>query len=254
MDDQKVGSALRALRQRRRLRQADVGARAGVSQATVSRIERGHLGTFSIAAVRAVAAALDARIDLTPRWRGGELDRLLDARHAAVVGAVSRQVIAAGWVANPEVSFSIYGERGSIDLLAWHAPSRTILLIEAKTEIVDLQDTLRSVDRKRRLAPRIAAERGWRAGALVGVWVVLPDGRTNRRRLAAHRTLLRSAFPADGRMLGAWLRKPIGGMAALTFLPAMHSQSAKRQLRAVTRVSRPHLGRHEHRSGPTSDK
>lgn len=48
----------------------------------------------------------------------------------------------------PEVSFSIYGERGVIDLLAWHGPSRTLLVIELKTEVVDAAEMLGVLDRK----------------------------------------------------------------------------------------------------------
>ena len=32
------------------------------------------------------------------------------------------------WIVEPEVSFSIYGERGVIDILAWHPTSRILLL------------------------------------------------------------------------------------------------------------------------------
>ena len=37
-----------------------------------------------------------------------------------------------GWQTRSEVSYSVYGERGSIDVLAWHAPSRTLLVVEVK--------------------------------------------------------------------------------------------------------------------------
>ena len=36
------------------------------------------------------------------------------------------------------------------------------------------------VDRKRRLAPKVAAELGWQAGS-VSAWVIVASGRTNRR-------------------------------------------------------------------------
>ena len=236
MDDQRVGSVLRALRRRRQWRQADVAARAGVSQATISRVERGHVDGFSLRCLRAVAAVLDARLDLAPRWRGGELERLLDARHSALAGFVAEQLKAAGWNAAPEASYSIYGERGSVDLLAWHRPSHSLLVVEVKTQIVDLQDLLGSVDRKRRLAPAIAAERGWRGASRTSVWVVLSDTRTNRRRLAAHRALLRAAFPADGRTIAAWLRVPANAMAALSFMPEMRPQHGRPDLRGSSRV------------------
>jgi ribosome-binding protein aMBF1 (putative translation factor) len=42
MDDQRFGSAVRAVRQRRGWRQADLAEAARVSMATISRVERGH--------------------------------------------------------------------------------------------------------------------------------------------------------------------------------------------------------------------
>ncbi len=50
----------------------------------------------------------------------------------------------------------------SIDILAWHAASRSLLVIELKTELVDVQETVGTLDRKRRLAAQVAAERGWK--------------------------------------------------------------------------------------------
>lgn len=212
----RVGAALRAVRVRRGWRQRDVADRAGVSHALVSLLERGHVGRTSLDSVRRVAAVLDVRVDVVARWRGGELDRLLNARHSGLADAVTALLTGLGWAVAPEVSFAVYGERGFIDLLAWHAPSRTLLVIEIKTEIVDVQELIGVLDRKTRLAARIARERGW-AAAAVATWVVIADSPTNRRRVAAHGALLRAAFPADGRLMRAWLRKPGKRVAALSF-------------------------------------
>ena len=51
------------------------------------------------------------------RWHGEELDRLLDEAHARLVDEVVRRSTVLGWVVAVEVSFSRYGERGSIDVL-----------------------------------------------------------------------------------------------------------------------------------------
>ena len=64
MDDLRVGAAFRAVRVRRRWRQSDVAARAGVSRAFVSLLERGHLDRVSLATLRQVARTLDIRVDL----------------------------------------------------------------------------------------------------------------------------------------------------------------------------------------------
>ncbi|MGI8534027.1 MAG: helix-turn-helix domain-containing protein, partial [Candidatus Limnocylindrales bacterium] len=73
MLDQTVGAAIRAVRLRLGLRQSDVAARAGVARSVVSEVERGHLDDQKLAVVRRVAAALDVRVDMVARWRGGEL-------------------------------------------------------------------------------------------------------------------------------------------------------------------------------------
>src|SRR5205823_6593058 len=36
-------------------------------------------------------------------------------------------------------------------------------------------------------------------------------------RVTAHEVLLRSAYPADGRRMRAWLRNPVGAIAGLSF-------------------------------------
>ena len=162
MTDQRVGAIVRFLRVRLRWRQIDLARRAGVSQSVVSRVERGHLGTLALDTIRRVLAALDARSDVVVRWRGGDLDRMLATAHSALHEEVAGRLLGlAGWQVAPEVSFGIWGERGVIDILAWHQPTRSLLVIELKTELVDFNELLGTLDRKVRLAREIAADRGW---------------------------------------------------------------------------------------------
>jgi transcriptional regulator with XRE-family HTH domain len=227
MEDIRVGAAFRAVRTRRRWRQQDVAERAGVSRAFVSLAERGHLDRVSLRTIRRIAAVLDIRIDVVARWRGGELDRLLSGRHSALAESVAATFIKLpGWSVAPEVSFSIYGERGIIDLLAFHEPSGTLLVIELKTAIVDVNELVGNVDRKRRLAARIAAERGWRATS-VSSWIIVAAGTTNRRRVTAHRTMLRAAYPHGGRAMHAWIRRPVGRVAGLSMWSSVDARSAR---------------------------
>jgi hypothetical protein len=90
-------------------------------------------------------------------------------------------------------------------------------VIELKTEIVDVQALIGSVDRYARLAKRIAAERGWNAHH-VSCWVIVSDATRSRRRVANHGAVLGAAFPADGRAMRRWLRQPSQGIRALSFL------------------------------------
>ena len=160
---------------------------------------------------------------------------MLASGHAAMHEAAAAQLGSAGWTVSSEVTFSIYGERGAIDVLAWHPQTRSLLVVELKTTIIDVQELLAAVDRYRRLAPRIARERGWDAVA-VSVWVALRDRRTNRSRLAAHAAVLRNALPADGRSIHAWLRHPSGSIAGLSFLPNSSHESPMAVLAGRQRV------------------
>ena len=49
------------------------------------------------------------------------------------------------------MSFSIFGERGVIDVAAWNAEHRALLVIELKTDIVDVNELVGTFDRKVRL-------------------------------------------------------------------------------------------------------
>ncbi len=234
-----MGTALRALRIRRGWRQVDLAARALVSPSFVSRLEHGNIAAARVRALRRVADALGARIEVLLRWQGADLDRLVNARHSAMHELVARTfAVTPGWEVAPEVSFSIYGERGVIDVVAWHAARRVLLVVELKTEIVDVQDLVGSVDRKRRLARRAVAERGWKPET-VSTWVAVAESRTNRRRLEAHRAMLRNAFPTDGRAVASWIRDPSRPLAALSFLSDVQGGRRRSGLATPKRVRPP---------------
>jgi transcriptional regulator with XRE-family HTH domain len=236
--DRRVGAAFRAVRIRRGWRQEDVARRANVSPSLISRIERGDIGRVSLDHLERVGSVLEMRVQVVARWRGGDLDRLVNARHAALLETVARELVALGWVFVPAVSFSLWGERGMIDILAWHPATRSLLVIELKTEIVDVEETLGTLDRKRRLAAEIASERGWRA-ANVSVWLAVAEGTANRSRVASFVTMLRAALPVGGVVVRRWLREPVGTVAALSFVRNSHPGTAKQSLSAGKRVRVP---------------
>ena len=223
MNDLTVGRVIRLLRHRHRWRQQDLADKAGVSQGMISLLERGQVDRAALRTVRAVLEALDASAWLDVRWRGGIVERLLDERHAALVGAVATALTRWKWEVVPEVSYSVFGERGSIDLVAWHASSRTLLVIEVKTELASVEATLRKHDEKVRLGPRVVAERfGWRP-ATVGRLVVLPSDRTQRRHVQRHAAVLDRALSVRGHAVRAWLRDPRGPLAGLWFVSATNT-------------------------------
>ena len=236
MTDQRVGAALRATRIKRGWRQVDLARKARVSASIVSLLERGHLASVSVAAFRRVTAALEVRAEVSIWLPHGELDRLTKAGHAALHEALARYLQQMpGWLHAPEVSFAVFGERGVIDILAYHQPSGSLLVIELKTELVSLEDVLMTMDVRLRHAATIARERGWEPRT-VNAWVVMAESRTNRRRVAAHSAALRSAFPSNGHAVRSWMLRPAGTMRALSFWTDSQVAAARRAVGAPRRV------------------
>lgn len=218
VDSIRIGHACRALRIRRRWRQQDLAEAVGLSRQLVAKVESGRIDALQIGTLRAIVEGLGGSLDLSIRWHGEGLDRLLDAAHAGLVESVLDRLAHAGWETVVEASYAIRGERGSIDILALHRPTATVLVVEVKSVVPDSQATIHAIDRKVRLAPEIARERGWPC-RLVGRLLLVGESTTARRRVELLDVTYRTAFPARGRAIVPWLRWPSGSMAGLLFLP-----------------------------------
>ena len=240
MDDARIGRSLRALRQRRGLRQSEVAVAAGVSQSTISDVERGRVACLPIATIRRIFGAVDAGFEGTVQWRGAGLDRLLDARHAALVAASVRRLGNLGWEARVETTYSIFGERGSIDVLGALPAVRAVLVEEVKSELGSLEETIRKLDEKVRLVrERIAeTEFGWRP-SVVGRLLVLPDSTMARNRVVLLDPVLRVAFPDRGSTVRAWLRAPSGGLSGVLFQADIATGDVKQHRQGVQRIRGP---------------
>jgi hypothetical protein len=231
---------------------------AGASTSTISRLEHGDFDRISLRALRKVAAKLEVGLELVPRSSGGDLERLVNARHAALGESVSAWItLQPGWIVATEVSFSIFGERGIIDLLVWHEASCSVVVIELKTAIVDVDELIGTLDRKRRLAATVAGERGWKPKSF-SAWLIVGDSRTNRRRVAEHRVLLTSSLPSDGRSLPSlFLHPERASQSGIAFWSNSPGQRIGHAFAARQRVTRPRPvvgtnkpGSHERRAAP----
>ena len=213
-----------------------------MSRELVSRLERGRVLGIPLGTLERVAATLGATLDVTLRWQGADLDRLLDATHARLVELVAGFLDSTGWDARTEVSFNHFGDRGRVDVLAFHRASRSLLIVEAKTEIGDLQDLAGRLDVKTRLAPIIASSVGWPRPFRVIPVIVIRDSRRSRSVVNEHpRTFAR--FTIRGRQAVAWARR-VGtdtptGLLWFVSVPDSHGATAKRAGRVRTIQSPP---------------
>jgi transcriptional regulator with XRE-family HTH domain len=225
------------LRHRRGWRQADLAARAGVSAGAIGLIERGRLERVSLRIVRRVASAVELRLGWDVGSRAVDLARLADADHARCADHIMRRLGSLGWLTRAEVSFNEYGDRGRIDVLAFHPPTATLLVVEIKTLIVDAQDLLGGLDVKRRVGPRVARSLGWPATLAIATLVVL-NTTTNRRRVGQHPHLF-GRFAVRGRAASAWLRRPgpvDGGLLIMLNLPNRKHRDVRRAGRQRVRL------------------
>ena len=213
-----VGRLFRMVRIRRGLRQQDVAAKSQLDRSSIARIEGGEVERFHVASLRRHAAALGFRLEIALTGRGGEASHLLDEEHAAIVEYVAGQLTGHSWTVEAEASYSEFGERGRVDILAHHAGSGELLVVEVKTELVDLQQLFGSLNVKARLARRIAADR-FEPVRSVSVMVAVADTTAARAVVGAHETLFHP-YALRGQAVTAWLEHPKAGTRLLWFVSA----------------------------------
>jgi transcriptional regulator with XRE-family HTH domain len=238
MNPSKMGRSLRAIRRSRGLRQVDVATRAGVSQALVSSIERGRCATVAVGTLERVVTAVGADLECMVRYNGAEFDRLLDEAHAATTIAALARLRTAGWIALTEVTFNHYGDRGSVDILAMHAATRTALVVEVKSEIASAEEMLRRLDVKARLGSRLAIERFGERPVRVARLLVVRDSTVNRVRVARLELILAPALPLRSAELRRWLASPGPAIGGLLFLHAARDTNGGAAMRGARRVRR----------------
>jgi transcriptional regulator with XRE-family HTH domain len=206
---------MRAVRLHRRETQVSVARKAGLSQSVYSRAENGHLAGMTVGSLDRIAAALGASISIELRYLGGLGDRLVDAAHAALVEFVVDHLRRHDWSVELEFSFSVYGERGAVDVLAWHAGTRTLLIVEVKSRFTDLQAMFMSMARKLRLVPDLARSRlGWDARHVARV-VVAYGTAENRTIFERHRSTFAATLPARAAEIRRWICAPDAPIAGI---------------------------------------
>lgn len=162
----------------------------------------------SLEVIIRLARALGLELDLTlrsPVIVGDRRQR--DAVHARCSGYVDRRLLGAGWETAREVAIVDGRWRGWIDLLAFDPRTGTLLVIEIKTTIDDLGALERQVGWYKRVARRVALDRGWRPRRILS-WLLVLSSEQNELAITRSRDVFDRAFAVDVPSMQALLDDP----------------------------------------------
>ena len=185
--------------------QRELGARSGVPQSEISRIERALRHDLRLNSVDRLFTSMGVRYRLTVEPPTIE-PRQVDLVHARCSAYVGRRLLAAGWLVAREVEVGDGRSRGWIDLLAFDPATGWMLVIEVKTELRDAGQIERTMNWYQREAWAAARRLGWRPRRVAGALLVLMSA-ANDRFLAVNRPLVAAAFPARARAFSAVVRR-----------------------------------------------
>ena len=172
-----------------------------------------------MARVQAAFAAVGGRARFTAWWNGAAADALLDEAHASIAERALRVFQRRGWRTLAEVTFSEYGERGSIDVFASYEQTRAVAVCEVKASFGSLEETNRMLDVKVRLAVQKLAKSNFGFQPRhVARLLIVPNESTIRRTVARHAATMDSIYPTRSRDVRAWLRQPSRSISGIWFV------------------------------------
>ena len=179
--------------------QSELAIAAGVSRSLVAGIETGRVNA-TLDAVMRIGDALGLDLEVV-----GRRPVVVDPRPSGVVHGrcsayVGRRLGRQGWSVRREVEITHGRWHGWIDILAFHPGSRTLVIIEIKTQIEDLGAVERQLGWYERAALDVAAAIGWRPTAVVS-WLLLLQSDEVEAALRRERDLLRVGFAHRARQM-----------------------------------------------------
>ena len=234
----RFGLGIRALRRRRRWTQAEARrGRPHVSRSVIAR-DRARSCPTEWRCVRSSESrrpwARRSRSSSSGRARVSIVSWTRAMRTSS--SAWSDCWSADGWRQRPRSLFNIAGERGSIDVLAFHRATGALLVIEVKSVVPDLQATLHGLDRKSRVAPDVAEARGSDRYRFRRV-LVLPNDRTSGADRDAQ-VDLRRRLPGANTSIRRWCWRPIGVVAGSCSCQMAARRSRRHRVRSATSIRR----------------
>jgi transcriptional regulator with XRE-family HTH domain len=192
----RLGRGVREARKRRRLTQKQLGAKVGMSQASVSRAERGFGGGLTLDAWQRIALALG--IQLTVSLQRDPRHEPTDAGHLGIQELVLRLGKQSGYPRLVELHSRSAESWRSIDVALAADARKRLLVVECWNTFGDVGASIRSSNRKRAEAEEYAAGRWGSAGRAALVWVVRATA-SNRALVARYPELFAAAFPGSSR-------------------------------------------------------
>ncbi len=191
------GGKVRQARRRRRWTQRRLGELTGVSQSSVSRIERGEGGALSLLVRQ--KAALVLGLPFTVELGRDARQEPADAGHLAVQELALRIGRAAGYRRTYEMPTKPADPSLSTDVGLIDDANRRLLLVECVNTFGNINASIRSSDRKRAEAGALAISIGHGAPyAVFSCWIVRAT-RRNRQPLAQYPELFAARFRGSSR-------------------------------------------------------
>lgn len=191
----RLGLDVRWARRRRRLTQAAVGARIGLHQTTISRLERGAGAGLSLHTWQRVALAVGRPLRL--ELAHDPLGEPVDAAHLALQELVLRLGRAAGYLGTFELPTRPADPRHSIDVCLRDDRRRRLLIVETWNTFGDLGAARRSFSRKIAETKALAVALGHgRPYRVHGCWIVRST-RRNRDLFGRYPEIFAAALPGS---------------------------------------------------------
>ncbi len=184
----------------------ELGHRAGVAPAQVSRIERGEARHGHVDDAARLLDVLGVRLDVAirpPVLLGDPGQR--DTAHARVIAYATRHLEREGIVTEREVPIGADRVRGWIDILGSDVRRDVLMIGEGKGDMDDVGALERQISWYEREAPHVARRLGWPVHRHRITIVAMLATRRNVEVVRANRDILRDRFDGSAAELRAIL-------------------------------------------------
>lgn len=210
------------------LTQDEASSKAGIAQASWSRIERGVSTSTSLETLASCAAAVDTQLAAFIEARpGSDLPR--DLEHLQRQQLIIELTGPGGWTARPELAIDPDARRSrSIDVHLERRLGSEQVVVEIEDFVADAGAVFRNLSDK-----VAAARRASPAGAVVRGLLVLRATARNRTTLASMPDVFRARFPASS---ADWLRALTDPSAPLPEADGLLWSTSRGDRLAVVRV------------------